>query len=93
MSHGDPSTATGAKGITRTEGRQPRDGQPERDPDRRAPNSATGSAVANKRMIAFFLAISGQYTGDVRQVTALALPEDAVPELGHRGWVAEGVVD
>ncbi len=49
--------------------------------------------MANKRMIAFFLAISGQYTGDVRQVTALALPEDAVPELEHRGWVAEGVVD
>jgi len=44
-------------------------------------------------MIDFFLAVSGEYTGDVRQVTALALPEDAVPELEHPGWVAEGVVD
>jgi len=44
-------------------------------------------------MIEFFLAISGEYTGDVRQVTALALPEDAVPELKHLGWVADGVVD
>lgn len=32
-------------------------------------------------------------TGDGRRISVLAPPDDAVPELGRLGWVAEGVVE